>query len=121
MLEPLKFYEGTAKALHDTNTKEYFEELVKKSGVDAEENRKTVAKYNKQKKIVDGLDSKISKYKTLKGFLIFCVVVSILTAIIGLAIGEGSAKILCPLIGTICAVTFILLISKKANKFSCIL
>ncbi len=115
MLEPLKFYENTAKALHDKNTKEYFDDLVNKSGVDAEENRKTVVKYKKQKKIVDHLDGRLSKYKTLKGFLIFFIIVSILTAIIGLVVGEGSAKILCPVIGTILTIVFILLISKKIN------
>lgn len=116
MLEPLKFYENTAKALHDTNTKEYFEELVKKSGVDTEENRKTVVKYKKQKKIVDHLDGRLTKFKILKGFLIFFIIVSILTAIIGLAVGEGLAKILCPVIGMVLTIVFILLITKKINK-----
>ena len=116
MLEPLKFYENTAKALHDNNTKEYFDELVKKSGIDEASNRRTVAKYKKQKKIVDQLEGKISKYKTLKGFIIFFIIVSILTALIGLAVGEGLVQILCPIIGTICTVVFILLITKKINK-----
>ncbi len=116
MLEPLKFYENTAKALHDKNTKEYFDELVKKSQVDEVSNRKTVAKYKKQKKIVDQLDSKIGKYKTLRGFIIFLIIASILTAIIGLAVGEGLTQILCPVIGIICTILFILLIVKKINK-----
>ncbi len=116
MLEPLKFYENTAKALHEQNTKEYFDELVKKSKVDQDANRKTVAKYKKQKKIVDHLEGKISKYKTLKGFIIFLIVASILTAIIGLVAGEGIAQILCPVIGTACTVLFIILIVKKLNK-----
>jgi len=51
----------------------------------------------------------------LKGFLIFFIIVSILTAIIGLAVGEGLAQILCPVFGTILTVVFILLITKKIN------
>ncbi len=116
MLEPLKFYENTAMQLHDSNVKEYFDDLVKKSGVDAEENRKTVVKYKKQKKIVDHLDGRLSKFKVLKGFIIFFIIASILTAIIGLALGEGLAKILCPVIGIILTIVFILLITKKINK-----
>ena len=116
MLEPLKFYENTAKALHDNNTKEYFDKLVKKSGIDEDANRKTVAKYKKQKKIVDGLDGKISKYKTLKGFMIFFIIASFLTAIGGLVAGEGLAKILCPVIGCFVGILLIILIAKKVNK-----
>lgn len=116
MLEPLKFYENTAKALHEQNTREYFDELVKKSKVDEDANRKTVVKYKKQKKIVDGLDGKISKYKTLKGFMIFFIIASFLTAIIGLVAGEGLAKVLCPVIGCFVGVFLIILIVKKVNK-----
>ncbi len=116
MLEPLKFYENTAKALHDKNAKEYFDDLVKKSGVDVEANKKTVIKYKKQKKLVDHLEGKISKYKVLKGFLIFLIIASILTAIIGLLVGKGMIQVLCPVIGIMLTIVFILLITKKINK-----
>ncbi len=42
---PLEDYEKRLYTLHDTNTKNFFEGLVKRSGVDIEENRKTAEKY----------------------------------------------------------------------------
>ena len=43
---PLEEFDGKYRALHRDNTTELFEELVAKSGVDIEKNRKTVAQYN---------------------------------------------------------------------------
>ena len=40
LLEPLKYYNSTAKALHESNAKDYFDELVKKSNVDIEQTKK---------------------------------------------------------------------------------
>ena len=48
LLEPVKFYENTGKQLHHDNANDFFEELLKKSHVNEEENRETVKKYNKE-------------------------------------------------------------------------
>ena len=116
LLEPLKYYDNTAKSLHENNAKEFFEDLVKKSGVDVEENKKTVANYNKQLLVVEGLNKKISKYKFLKGFFIFLIVAGFLTALIGGVLATGLAQILCISLGLILAITLIFVIVKKINK-----
>lgn len=43
---PLEEFDGKYRALHSENTNQFFEELVKRSGIDIEQNRKTVAKYD---------------------------------------------------------------------------
>ncbi len=42
---PLEEFEGKFKSLHENNTTKFFNDLVKRSGVDIEENRKTVKEY----------------------------------------------------------------------------
>ena len=116
MLEPLKFYDNTAKSLHETNAKEYFEDLVKKSGVDIEQNKKTVASYKKQLSVVEGLNKKISKYKFLKGFFIFLIVAGFLTALIGGVSASGIGQILCIVLGLAVGISLIFVIAKKINK-----
>ena len=44
--DPLSEYESKYKDLHAENTGKFLEELVKKSGLDIEQNRQTVKKYN---------------------------------------------------------------------------
>ncbi len=116
MLEPLKFYNNTAKTLHESNAKEHLDNLVKKSGVDIEQNKKTVASYKKQLTVVEKLDKKISKYKFLKGFFIFLIVAGFLTALIGGFLAKGIAQILCIVLGLLVAISLIFVICKKINK-----
>ncbi len=116
LLEPLKFYENTAKTLQETNAKEYFDDLVKKSGVDVEQNKKTVASYKKQLVVVENLDKKVSRYKFLKGFFIFLIVAGFLTAILGGLLATGITQILCIALGLILAISLIFVVAKKINK-----
>ena len=46
---PLEDYESKFKNLHSENVKAFFDELVKKSNVNIEENRATVKEYENQK------------------------------------------------------------------------
>ena len=83
LLEPLKYYEQTAKTAHDTNIKDHFEQLVVKSGIDADENRRTAALYRKKKKIADGTLAKIGKLKFLRVLLIILIVVGFIMPLVG--------------------------------------
>ena len=95
LLEPLKFYEQQGKKAHEENVTAFYDELVKKSGVNVEENRKTVAEYKKQSKKVEALNGKISGLKVLRGFMIFFIVVAFILAIVGaIAIPNQTGKIL---------------------------
>ena len=49
IFDPLEEFNTKYKDLHADNTNKFFEELVERSGVDPEENRKTVQQYNELK------------------------------------------------------------------------
>ena len=59
ILEPLKYYKSVLKERHKENLEGHFDELVRRSGIDVEQNRATVKKYdaemvkvNRQRKIL---------------------------------------------------------------------
>lgn len=103
LFEPLKYYEQVGREKHEQNTIAYFEDLLQKSGVNAEENRSTVKAYNSENEFIKQIASKVSKYKTLRGLLIAAIVIggimlissfsqfseSVLTGIILLVLGLG--------------------------------
>jgi hypothetical protein len=74
LLEPLKYYDGTAKALHEQNAVNYFDELLKKSCVNVDENRNTVKEYNKELDTLNNLDKRLSKLKTYRTLLIISAI-----------------------------------------------
>ena len=49
IFNPLEEYEKKLKDVHSNNANVFFENLVKQSGVNIEENRKTVEQYNIEK------------------------------------------------------------------------
>ena len=75
LLEPLKYYEQTAKHAHEQNLKEYFNSLVKSSAINVAENRKTAALFRKKDKIAENTKNKINK---LKGWRVFLIILSVL-------------------------------------------
>ncbi len=83
LLEPLKYYEQQGAREHEENVTAYFEELVKRSQVNVEENRDTVKKYNAEKASAAKVRESISRRKVLRGFLIFGIIVAIGLGIFG--------------------------------------
>lgn len=83
LLEPLKFYEKTGKRLHEENVTAYFEELYAKSGVDGEQNRRTVGLYNKEMAIVKKTSRSLSWKKTFRVLLIIAAVIGGILALYG--------------------------------------
>ncbi|MCQ2087821.1 MAG: hypothetical protein MJZ37_07180 [Bacilli bacterium] len=86
LLEPSKLFKGTVKPAHRQNVEEYYDNLVKESGLDIELNRTT----NKNIRIKNGkiADSQktLGKKKALKGFLTFLIVVLFIAAVISIAL-----------------------------------
>lgn len=74
---PLDEYKNAYKAQHEHNVSEYFEDLVKQSAVDEQENRITVKKIRQKEKEVAEFDKKNRQLKNWRGFLIFIIVVAI--------------------------------------------
>ena len=72
---PLEEFQSKYKDLHNETTNKYFDELVARSGVNIEENRKTVREH-------DELKSLLKKTKRKFNFLRFLRVVMIITIIL---------------------------------------
>lgn len=84
---PLEEFDSKFKNLHLDNTKKHFEELVQRSGINIEENRKTVKELNETKDTL----SKIKKKRTLWRFLRVLMIISLV--LIPLVILKTTPKI----------------------------
>ena len=80
--EPLEYYEKHLKGAIERNAEEYFDALVKRSGVDPEQNKATVARYNKEAAEAEEAGKKLGSFKALKIFLIVLTVIAFLAAVI---------------------------------------
>ncbi len=90
LLEPLKYYETEGKATHEKNVNEYFDKLVSKSGINAEENRATVRKYNEENQALQKLEKKSSSLKGWRAFLIILTVIGVI--LFAISLGQFSAS-----------------------------
>ncbi len=81
LYEPLKYYESEGKAKHSANVEAYFEELRKRSGVDIEQNKKTVGQYREKLKVIEKLRSKRFWLKFLRVTLFVLFGAGIIAAI----------------------------------------
>lgn len=84
LLEPLKAYKDVYEKQFDENARDYLNDLVKKSGLNVEENRKTVADYKKEVKLVDELNKKLAGQKVLRGFLIVLAIAGFIMLALGI-------------------------------------
>ena len=71
---PVEEFDSKFKNLHFENTKKYFEELVHKSGVDIEENRKTVIEYNELKENLPKIKRKFNLWRVLRVLMIITLI-----------------------------------------------
>ena len=77
---PLEEFEKNFKNLHFENTKKRFEEIVQQSGINAEENRKTVAEYVKLKDNLSKLKKKLGWWKFLR--VVACITLILIPLVI---------------------------------------
>lgn len=70
LLSPYKFFNSQLKKNFEKKNAEYFDSLVKRSGIDVEENRRTVKKYNNAAKLAERAKKRLNSAKGLKTFLI---------------------------------------------------
>ena len=71
LIDRIDLYEHQLKDAHKNNVSKFFEDLVKKSGVNEEENATTVKSIRKKEAEIKAVDKKLKGQKTLRGFLIF--------------------------------------------------
>lgn len=84
ILEPLKYYEEELKEKHKINTEAYFEDLVKRSGVDVEGNRELMKKYHSKIDEINNFLEKLKKFGTYKGLSIFGICLGAIALIYGI-------------------------------------
>lgn len=116
--EPVKYFDQVGRQEHFERTNGYFDELVKKSGINVEENRATVRAYKEQNKLIEQISSKISKFKTYRTLLIIAAVIGailVLSAFGSFSNEEVGAGILMMLLGAAMVAGGIYLIVKKIN------
>jgi len=71
---PLEEFDNKFKNLHLDNTKKLFEELVQKSGVNIEENRKTVKKHDELKENLSKIRRKYNLWRFLRVLMIITLI-----------------------------------------------
>ena len=71
---PLEEYDSKFKSLHSDNTGKFFDELVLRSGVNADENRKTVREYNECGNSLRKLKKKLNLWRFLRVLMILTLI-----------------------------------------------
>jgi len=91
LLSPYSFFNSQLKKTYADKNSAYFDELVKKSGINIDENRRTVKKYNNAEKLAKKAKKKLDSAIRLKTCLIVFAVIFFVAAIIGvlLAVSES--------------------------------
>jgi hypothetical protein len=117
IFEPLEYYTDYGKNAHNDNIKEYFDALVEKSGIDTEENKKTVAKYKGKKANIDALNKKLKRNKRYRIFsIVGAIALFIAAMIIVFSISLPQAvRILIPIFA-ICVGAALIVLAFKATK-----
>lgn len=115
IIEPLAFYEQIGKSKQEELAKSRFDDLVKKSKLDEEENRKTAMLYRKQNALAENTLQALKRKKVLRGFLIFFTIVAFICAFVGFLVDNKSKAILIA-IGFALGIGLLLIICLVLNK-----
>ena len=87
MTEPLKVYNYFLKdAVHEA-AEAYFDGLVLKNSIDPEYNRQLIRELAKYRKKIKEVQGKLNGKKSFKGFLVFCIILFFIAAVLSLIIG----------------------------------
>ena len=119
ILEPLREYATSLREKHKAVTEEYFDELVKKSGVDADANAETVAKYKDVMSKLNDANKYVKKFKNIRLALIFCIIALGIVGIATFQLFSGTIKwlsIFLPIVCGLGAIALIVVICVVINK-----
>ncbi len=122
LLNPISYYNSSLKNVHNENVIKMFDDLVKKSGVNVEENRNTIKEIKNLNNKLDIINNALTKNKSIKTFLIIIDVLIWLSALftLYLYINDGSLPIYVSIslfaLAIFLTVYFIYIIKKKINK-----
>lgn len=107
IFNPTKEYSEKYRALHEQNAQKFFDELSEKSGVDIEQNRATVNRYNKQMKTVEHTEKSTAKFRVFKVLSIIGIVISAI-----MILGFFAQQMIVGIIGAVLIIPLILLLVK---------
>lgn len=94
LLSPYKYYNSSLKKQFAKKNTEYFDDLVKRSGIDVEENRRTVKKYKEAAAAAEKAGKKLSSAKGLKTlFIVLSVLFFVGTAVGAIMMASGSVRL----------------------------
>ena len=93
ILTPVALYRDRLKEEHRRNTAETFEELFKRSGVDAEANAALVKVIRKLEKLVSSLDTKLKLWKFFRILMIFVAVIGFILVVMSLVKDGGNPTV----------------------------
>lgn len=124
LLDPYTHYERVLKTTHQKNIKDFFDDLVKRSGVDVEANALTTKEINKFQNACDILGQRKGKYRAWRTFLIVIAIISLVVGLLFLldyiyTPGDGVAayiSLIVAIVLLVVALTSTLIIFLKLNK-----
>ena len=90
ILEPIDKYNSLFKNLHHENSEKYFDDLVKKSGINVEENKYTVKKYKNELSLAKQWEKKENSIRGVKTFLIILAIAVTIAGLIFIYKGYSS-------------------------------
>ena len=111
IFNPLEDYEKRLKDAHHNHVESFWTELVSRSGVNPEENRAAIAKYQAQQKKADEGKSKARIWKALRITAIVAMILAVVIAIVMLI----SSNILPGILLAVAAIGILLLWLKVLN------
>ena len=82
ILEPVELYNSQLKESLKKNAADYFDDLVKKSGISINDNIETIKKLSTAKLKLEKVNKKVGKYHTYKTLLIILIIVISLIGVI---------------------------------------
>ena len=80
IFNPLEEYQSKFEQVHRENIQSFFDELVTRSGVDIEKNRKTVKEYNESQDSASKLKKKLNLFRFLR--VLMCITIILIPLVI---------------------------------------
>jgi len=80
IFDPLQEYDQKFKELHRSNTQTFFDELVARSGVDIEQNRETVRRYEQSREELKKLNTKLNWLRFWR--VLMCITIVLIPLVI---------------------------------------
>lgn len=121
IFDPLEEYRDNFKHTHDENVNQFFDDLVKESGVNLGENDITVKEIKTLETRINNEDKLLAKAKNWRSFLLILTIIGFIAGVILIFMGasnDGSGPITRPLgialgiVSIVLAIIFIVLIIK---------